>query len=319
VLILWVLGLVLNEIAVAVSASRVADRVPTQELDSLPEAWNEYHVLSERSFGIATIALERSLVAHTGTLTDRIISKYRAGVSTVWAPEWRMAREALARVGAATGGTRRLRASLRYCDGHLQRIAGDAHREKKQAAAAQQAYAEAVAAFREAAQLRSDWPDPFLGLARTFISGLGDVDRGADALKQAEELGHPPGEREITQLADGYRARGETLIRRARQLAGMPQEESYLTRAAAAYQEALTQYSRVVSADDVPRKIRTTQRGLERVQRRLDDLTAPAIAAAVAHFQAAVRGRTSTPRSCTPTPSVTRQTSVRPACCVSRD
>ena len=51
-----------------------------------------------------------------------------------------------------------------------------------------------------------NWPDPFLGLMRTFIYGLEDVDRGADALQQAQRLGYTPGDRETAQLADGYRA-----------------------------------------------------------------------------------------------------------------
>ena len=57
-----------------------------------------------------------------------------------------------------------------------------------------------MAAFREAAELRPNWPDPFLGLARTFIYGLEDVDRGADALKQAQRLGYTAGDRETAQL-----------------------------------------------------------------------------------------------------------------------
>ena len=75
----------------------------------------------------------------------------------------------------------------------------------------------AVAAFREAAELRPDWPDPFLGLMRTFVYGLEDVERGADALKQAQRHGHTPNEREIAQVGDGYRLRGNALVRNARE------------------------------------------------------------------------------------------------------
>ena len=72
---------------------------------------------------------------------------------------------------------------------------------------------------------------------RTFVYGLEDVDRGADALRQAQRNGHTPNEREIAQLADGYRARGNTLVRNARELDGMPQERDYLSRAADAYRQ----------------------------------------------------------------------------------
>jgi hypothetical protein len=276
VLLLIAVAIVLNEITVAVSANRLADLVPNRELADLPEAWTEYQALSERSIGLGTIGLERSLLRHTAMLTDRVIAKYRAGVSIVWEPEWTLARDALARA-VMISGHGHLRASLRYCDGHLHRIDGNARKEGKQTGAAQRQFAEAVAAFREAAQLRSDWPDPFLGLARTFIGGLADVDRGADALSQAERLGHKPGDRETAELADGYRERAETLARNARQLEGMPQEQSYLERAIVAYQQALTHYSKIVNFGDTTRNIRVTQRGLERVRQRLDELTQPVV------------------------------------------
>jgi predicted trehalose synthase len=148
-----------------------------------------------------------------------------------------------------------------------------ASKSRDQLAAAQQEFTEAVVAFREAATLRNDWPDPFLGLARTFIYGLEDVDRGADALQQAEKRGHAPSERETTQLADGYRARGETMSRTARTLAGMPQEREYLSRAADAFREALTKYSTVPGFGNAAVSIRDTQRLLDRVQDRLDEVS----------------------------------------------
>ena len=50
-------------------------------------------------------------------------------------------------------------------------------------------------------------------------------------------------ERETSLLADGYRALGNSLVRNARKLEGMPQESDYLTRAAEAYQRALKLYT----------------------------------------------------------------------------
>src|SRR6185436_3936346 len=97
---------------------------------------------------------------------------------------------------------------------------GEARKVEKATADAQQEFTDAVAAFREAAELRPNWPDPFLGLARTFIYGLEDVDRGADALQQAQKFGFTPGERETAQLADGYRTRADAFVRSARTLSG---------------------------------------------------------------------------------------------------
>src|SRR5207244_8193906 len=122
----------------------------------------------------------------------------------------------------------------------LHRINGEAERARRQLPEAERDLTEAVAAFREAAELHPGWPDPFLGLARTFIYGLQDLDRGADALRQAERNGYKPGERETVQLADGYRLRGDALTRNAKQLYEMPQARDYLQRAAEAYPAAST-------------------------------------------------------------------------------
>jgi hypothetical protein len=270
------IGIVLNETRVAISANRLADRVPIQELDALPDTWRQYQNFSRGSLGIGVISLERSLVEQTTRLTDRVIAKYREGVSTVWEPEWRMARDALAPAIAAAPGRDDLLASLRYCEGHLHRINGDARKKNGEIASAQLEFDRAVMAFREAAQARPRWPDPFLGLARTFISSLADVDRGADALSQAEGLGYKPGERETAQLAEGYRERGDTLVRSARQLMGMIQEKDPLIRAGEAYERALELYLKIPGWGDTTRRIRQTQRELERVQQRLNDIGAPA-------------------------------------------
>ena len=141
--------------------------------------------------------------------------------------------------------------------------------------AAQRHLTNAVAAFREAAELRPGWPDPFLGLARTFVYGLEDLDRGADALNEAQRHGYTPTDRETVQLADGYRARGNSLVRSARQLSGLPQETDYLSRAAEAYREALTLYSKAINFASVPANIRATQRALSDVQLKLDQLSRP--------------------------------------------
>ena len=98
--------------------------------------------------------------------------------------QWRQVRTAIARALPTRPRSTPLRAMLRYCDGHLHRIDGEARKARRLAAEAQREFADAVAAFREAAELRPDWPDPFLGLARTFIYGLEDVERGADALQR---------------------------------------------------------------------------------------------------------------------------------------
>ncbi|MEO8256324.1 MAG: protein kinase [Acidobacteriota bacterium] len=275
-LVLFVVGIVGNELWVAKAAGRVAGLVPTRELGQLAEVWSQYDALSNRSYlRIGTRSLRRSLTQQTADLAERVIADYRTPLPTVREAQWSMARDALARAMAVTPGSRQLRAALRYCDGHLHRINGDARKNRKQGAAAQREFTAAVTAFREAAELRPDWPDPFLGLARTFIYGLEDVDRGGDALNQAQHYGYTPGNRETAQLGDGYRARADTLARRARQLANMPEERDSLVRAAEAYRQALSFYTRAADFAGVPANIRLAERGLGLVERRLAELSQP--------------------------------------------
>lgn len=275
-LLVVALVLVFNEYRVGVRAGRLAAHVSTSELDGLADVWGQYDNLRARSsFHIGVLRLERALVRQSAALADRVIGNYRTPVPTVRETQWKMAREALARAASIAPNDARIRGSLRYCEGHLHRINGEARKVRRLTTDAQHEFTDAVTAFREAAELRPNWPDPFLGLMRTFIYGLEDVDRGADALLQAQRLGYTPGDRETVQLADGYLARGDTFARTARTLIGMPQEQEYLTRAADAYRQAVERYSKVLAFGDALRSLRQAQRGLRQVGQRISDVTEP--------------------------------------------
>jgi serine/threonine protein kinase/tetratricopeptide (TPR) repeat protein len=276
VLAALVASLVVNEILVARSASRLSRTVPALAIADVPDMWNQYEALAQRSvLRVGAASLRRSLTRQTQDVADRVFGNYRTGVSSIRERQWLQTRDVLTRAAIAVPDDERIRASLRFVEGHLHRINGDARRERNQAVPARQEYAEAVTAFREAAQLRPKWPDPFLGLSRTFIYGLGDVERGADALSQAERMGYASGERERAQLADGYRDRGDILSRTARDLQGMPQERESLDRAVEAYQKALELYTKAAGVSDVARSMRAAQRGLDEARKRLDALANP--------------------------------------------
>ncbi len=281
--------LAMNEGCVASQANRLSHTVSLQDFAGLAEVWPRYESLAGRSFlgGAGVANLETALARQSVILADRVMANYRSPQPTVRENQWKQAREALARAVAIRPRDDMVRASLRYCEGHIHRINGEASRARAQDyrgkgeaskarsedSEAQRQFTEALVAFREAASLRSAWPDPFLGLARTFIYGLEDVDRGADALAQAEKLGHHPGERETIQLADGYRSRGEALMRSAQTLRGMPQERDHLERARTAFNDALTRYTTVSGFGNAAVGIRETQRRLDRVDERLRELS----------------------------------------------
>jgi hypothetical protein len=201
-------------------------------------------------------------------LSEQVIANYRSTLPTVRERQWRIAQKNLQQALVLAPRDVTLRAALRYCEGHLHRIDGEAEKLRHRTAVANQQFTEAVSAFREAAELRRDWPDPFLGLARTFIYGLEDIDRAADALKQAQKLGYTMGDRDTAQLADGYRAKGDNLWQTARQFADMPQEAEYLQRATDAYRQAQELYERIPGFPGVAGSLRRTQRSRDRIDER---------------------------------------------------
>ena len=268
-----VIILFMRELGLSSDAERVAGAAPTTELDEIGTLWNQYDSLSRRSvLGFGTGDLASALTTQTEALADRVFANYRAPQPTVREAQWRQVRTALARALPTRRRNARLRAMVRYCDGPLHRIDGEARKARRLPAEAQREFADAVAAFREAAELQPDWADPYLGLARTFIYGLEDVERGADAMLRAERAGYTPGSREAAQLGDGYRTRADTLARSARDVTGLSQERDYLTRAAESYRQALEHYGKATDYSGVPRNIALAQRSLTTIERRLEAL-----------------------------------------------
>jgi hypothetical protein len=264
-----------NEVRIASVANRLADSAATLGLSDLDATWVRYQELRAGSLGIGVSGLRRALVRQTVTVSDRVIANYRTPSPSVREAQWRAARGILAHALTAREEDSHIRALLRYCDGHLHRIDGEARKARKQPAEAQREFADALVAFREAAQLRPEWADPYLGLMRTFIYGLDDVERGEDALAQAVSRGYKSGDRETAQLAEGHRVRAETLVRSAGELSGMAQELQYLNRAVDEYRKSLEFYSQVPAFGGAARQMRTAQRGLASTEQRIAALTRP--------------------------------------------
>jgi tetratricopeptide (TPR) repeat protein len=261
-LIAIVILMALNEIRVYLIAGALAQNVP-QEIGGVIQMWSQQRELAGGSLHLGVAPLERALVAQGSVLAERTFARYRAASMTVFEREWRQTRDALGFTVRADGSRRHL-AALRYCDGHLRRIDGEARLKAKQASAAQPELTAAVALFREAAELRADWPDPFLGLMRAFIA-LEDIERGADALAQAGRYGYAAGNRDWTLLGEGY-------LTRAAKLAEREDLES-LTRAAEAYSKAIEHFSKATKPGNAAARQREAQRGLTEVQKRIAHLS----------------------------------------------
>jgi tetratricopeptide (TPR) repeat protein len=264
-----------NELWVGTLAGQLTGTVPHQELDTIDDLWAQYDALAGRSLNMRLSGLEDALLRQTQLLTDRVAENYKSPAPTVREAQWLMARAALARAVTLRPDNARLRASLRYSDGHIHRINGEARKARRQIADARRELTNAVASFREAAEFRPNWPDPFLGLMRTFLYGLEDLDRGADALKEAQRIGFTPGNREHALLADSYRARADSLARMARQQSDSEREQEYLRRAAEAYRQSISVYRGMVGMASADRNMRAAERALERVEQRLEDRARP--------------------------------------------
>jgi len=263
------LALSLNEAAVWGASQRLSGSVPLQDFAGLDTTWTEYQRLRRRSYlGFGSRSLGEALRKQSLVLAERVAANYRTPTPSVREAQWRAAATSLERA-LTVAPDDETRGTLRYAQGHLDRINGEAAKSRGQIEQAEKHFGNAVASFREAAALRANWPDPFLGLARTFIYGLDDIDRGADAMTEAQKRGHVIGTRETAQLADGYRTRGDALEKAASSLGGLPQERDSLTGARDAYRKALELYSTIADFTGVASHIRTTQYRLDIVERKL--------------------------------------------------
>jgi hypothetical protein len=226
--------------------------------------------------GAGTTPVRRTLREALIGDAQPVLADYRAPIPSVHEAQWERASQSLSRALAMDARDPSTRAFLRYCEGQIARINGEARLERKQMGEARGFLNAAVAAFQDAARLKSDWPDPYLGLARTYIYGFDDIVQAASAFKRAEELGYQTGSRERAQIADGYARRADK-IRRDPALRGIPQERAQLQAAAADYRTALDMYGQLRGFSDASRRLRLTQAALQAVEKRLADIDAAVV------------------------------------------
>jgi tetratricopeptide (TPR) repeat protein len=186
---------------------------------------------------------------------------------------------------------------LRLAEGHLARINGTSHKSAAELNLA-------VEKFAEAQQFMPQSPDPALGLARVYVYGLKDIDRAAQAFDQAVNHGYKLGNRERSQLADGYRERADRLWWDSRNVRGLPQEKDQVQRAADDYKRALDLYQQSAPYGNANARVTQVQGSLDSVNTRLAEIeheaqasAAPAhgrVAGAIVGLIDALRGKKST-------------------------
>jgi len=260
-----------RELRVLNAASALEATLPLKDRTDMDAVWSEFQSLGDRSpLGIGIAGLRDPLKRRFVDFADRIIDGYRSEVATLRERDWEEARRYFSRALSVGGDDRAVRARLRYTEGHLARINGEARARRPQDARAY--YNDALVAFQDAARLNTGWADPYLGLARVYFNGLEDLDRGVEALAAAERAGFKPGHRETAQRADAYRRRGERLWREAVSVRGLPQEDDVIERAMGADREALKLYDAIVGFGDAALQLARTHRHLEMLEARLSEL-----------------------------------------------
>lgn len=226
-------------------------------------AWSRYEQIRERSpLNLAPLILRdplrQLLIGHC----ERICTEYRnSDTLRIREGDWARCRRNMTRALQLGPGDRKLEAMEEYAKGHVLRINRKSF--------------EAVAAFERAASLNSKWADPYLGLARTYIYSLNDMDRGARALEQAREKGHSFGKRDLAMMAEARRKRGLKDLENADLLQGTDQEKEFLKRAKEEFKGALESYLQIAPYGDSTEQIQTLQNRLAEIDLRLDELNKP--------------------------------------------
>jgi tetratricopeptide (TPR) repeat protein len=265
------LGYMAFQYHVWTNAQQLKSDLQAERVSNLDDAWTRYQDISKHASLPGTLwgarsALKKQLIA----AADSTIAEYRnEDAPAVYIGQWQQARNVLSRALELDPDDNGVKGRLRLCEGHIDRItAGGLH-----GVARQKRLGEAVQRFEEAAALMKKSPDPYLGLARIYSYDLNDMDKAEEALRKADDYGHPEGRRERAQLADGYRRLGDRVWRESRGFTQSPdQERTYLEEARRDYVKAEDLYQQAGLYGDSARNQLQAIQGQQRVEQRLSQM-----------------------------------------------
>jgi tetratricopeptide (TPR) repeat protein/predicted Ser/Thr protein kinase len=249
--------------------------VAAEQLTDPNQIWDRWAELSQGHSSSLFLqgprhAVERKFVASA----DHVIDTYRNNeAQPVYEADWLRARTMLLHALSADPDDKMVHGKLRLAEGHLARINGTSHKSAAELNLA-------VEKFAEAQQYMPQSPDPALGLARVYVYGLKDIDRAAQAFDQAVNHGYKLGNREKSQLADGYRERADRLWWDSRNVRGLPQERDQIQRAADDYKRALDLYQQSAPYGNANARVGQVQSSLDSVNTRLAEIEKEAQASA---------------------------------------
>jgi len=251
---------------------KLEESIKSEAVTDPEQIWKQWTELSgSRSSSVFLYGPRRAVKQKLTAVADNVIATYRDNdTQQVRDSDWKRAHAWLAKALIADPGDDAIRGKLRLSEGHVARIDGTAHKNQAQ-------LYEAAAKFNESQRLMPKSPDPQLGLARLYVYGLKDIDKADAALQQAERRGHPLGNREKAQLADGYRQRADRLWYDSRNVRGLPQEKDQVQKVSNDYHRALQLYQGITPYSNSSAMIARVESSLESVQFRLQQLQGGAI------------------------------------------
>jgi len=255
---IWIVWSAVSSVLLYRHAQALEHQIATEELTNPDEIWKQWTDLAGSNpsswlLYSARKAVEQKLVG----AADHVLDNYRNS-NIVYEAGWKGARDELSHV-LLLDPNDSVRGKLRVTEGHLARINGSTHQSAAE-------LNDAAEKFTEAEKLLPKSPDPELGLARVYFN-LNDIDRAYQALQEAEKRGYTLGNREKTQLAEGYRDRGDRTFWESRNVRGLPQERDEVERAKADLERALELYKQITPYNNAA--IKRVQQSVDSVNFRL--------------------------------------------------
>jgi serine/threonine protein kinase len=212
--------------------------IESEQLTDLDQIWSRWTELSKPNPSSFLLHGPRKTVKQKFlAAADHVIETYRTSDQPVYETDWERARLMASRALSADPEDS-ARGRVRLAEGHIARINGTVRRNAAELNTA-------VEKFNEAQRLMPHSPDPQLGLARIYVYGLKDLDKAYEALGDAQKRGYQTGNREKSQLADGYRDRADRLANDSKSIKGLPAEKDQLQRAADDYKHAMELYQQI--------------------------------------------------------------------------
>jgi hypothetical protein len=267
-LALFFIVVLLTESAAWMRAEQFRERIGGLQPSDVPAVRTELDRLRRLTVfgGGIPPRVRNPLRDHMVSLADRAILDFHNDLFVTEA-QWKQAGTSLGLAAEIAPNDRSVTARLRYVEGHLARIAS----QGQNAATRQARLNEARSLFIEAARLDTEWPDPFLGLARISAYETRDFEALQLNIDGAQQRGYTPGRREQAQLGDAHRFRGDRARAQARGASGEGRRR-FLEQAASDYEGCIAKFEGLDNYYESEQNLQYCRRQLERVREELGSI-----------------------------------------------